>query len=356
MNRRSFLQSAIANTAAASAIGGGLLGAQGSAPAAMGTSPLQTSMGVVEYSFSASPYTRSAYEFLEYCHSLGAGGIQITLDSAEPAYLDKLKRRAAELGMYLEAIVTLPQKDDPGAFERQVVAARQAGALCLRSACLSGRRYETFTSLEDWKRFVALSNQRIALAVPILEKHRLPLGLENHKDWTADEMVALLERHSSEFLGACLDTGNNVALLDDPMEVVGKLAPFAVTTHFKNMAVKDASEGFLLSEVPLGQGILDLHTVVKTIQTARPNVRFNLEMITRDPLKIPCLTDQYWVTFPDRSGIYLARALRFVHDHPPAGALPQVSGLDRETRQRQEEENVKQCLAFARESLGLRKA
>lgn len=347
MNRRTFLRTTLASTSFASVIGGPLLDAQGSA---------RTSMGVVQYSFSASPHTRSAYEFLEYCHSLGAGGIQITLDSAEPAYLEKLKRRAAELGMYLEAIVSLPEKDDTSAFERQVVAARQAGALCLRSACLSGRRYETFTSIADWKRFVALSDQRIALAVPILEKHRLPLGLENHKDWTADEMIALLERHRSDFLGACLDTGNNISLLDAPMDVVAKLAPYAVTTHFKNMAVKEAPEGFLLSEVPLGQGVLDLAKVVSTIRTARPNVRFNLEMITRDPLRIPCLTDQYWVTFPDRSGLYLARMLRFVHDHPPSEPLPQVSGLQEGDRQGQEEENVKRCLAFARESLGLQKA
>jgi len=313
-------------------------------------------MGVVQYSFSASPHTRSAYEFLEYCHGLGAAGIQIALDSEEPAYLETLKRRAAELDMYLEVIVNLPQKDDATGFEQQVVSARQAGAVCLRSACLNGRRYETFTSLDDWKSFVALSYQRIALAVPILEKYRLPLGLENHKDWTADEMVGLLEHHSSEFLGACLDTGNNISLLDVPMEVVEKLAPFAVTTHFKNMAVKDAPDGFLLSEVLLNQGVLDLTKVVKTIRTSRPHIRFNLEMITRDPLRVPCLTDQYWVTFPDRDGLYLARTLRFVHDHPPSEPLPHVSGMDQGTRQRQEEENVKQSLAFARDSLGLEKA
>ena len=54
----------------------------------------------------------------------------------------------------------------------------------------------------------------------ILEKHRLLLGLENHKDWTAEEMVALIERHSSEFLGVCLDTANNISLRDDPMDTV----------------------------------------------------------------------------------------------------------------------------------------
>ena len=147
----------------------------------------RTSLGVVQYSFSVSPHTHSAYDFLEYCHSLGAGGIQIGLDSLDTGYLDKLRLRTAELGMYLEVIVSLPQNDAAADFERQVVAAQRAGAKCLRSACLGGRRYESFTSFEQWKSFVAESQKRIALVAPILEKHRLPLGLENHKDWTTEE-------------------------------------------------------------------------------------------------------------------------------------------------------------------------
>lgn len=344
MDRRNFLKAAASSC---------LPPAAGSRLTSSGQS-FPTSMGVVQYSFPASPHTHSAADFLEYCHSLGAGGIQIGLDSLDPGYLDKLRRRADELGMYLEVIVSLPQPDDTTGFEHQVAAARQAGAVGLRAACLNGRRYENFTSLEEWKSFVDASHRRIALAVPLLEKYRVPLGLENHKDWTADEMVALMKRHSSEFLGVCLDTGNNISLLDDPMDLVAKLAPFAVTTHLKNMAVKEYADGFLLSEVPLGQGILNLAWVLDTIRKARPHTRFNLEMITRDPLKIPCLADSYWVTFPERNGEYLARTLRLVRDHPPAEPLPHVSGLNEVARRRQEEENVKLCLAYARESLGLR--
>jgi 3-oxoisoapionate decarboxylase len=347
MNRRIFLKAVAASGCLAPAIGDRPLSAQ-EAP--------QTSMGVVQYSFSNSPHTRSAHDLLDYCHSLGAGGIQVALDSLDTRYLDKLRQHAEELGMYLEVIVSLPQVDDSAEFERCVAAARQAGAQCLRSACLNGRRYENFASLDQWKSFVAESHKRIALAVPIVERYRMPMGLENHKDWTAEEMAALLERHGSEYLGVCLDTGNNLALLDDPLEVIGKLAPYAVTTHFKNMALQECSEGFLLSEVPLGQGILDLAWAVDSIRKARPRTRLNLEMITREPLKVPCLTNKYWVTFPERNGVYLARTLTLVREHPPAGPLPHVSGLEEAARLQQEEDNVKICLAYAREKLGLRSA
>jgi hypothetical protein len=101
---------------------------------------------------------------------------------------------------------------------------------------------------------------------------------------------------------------------------------------------------------------LDLSWVVDSIRKARPRARLNLEMITRDPLKVPCLTDKYWVTFPERTGVYLARTLALVRGHPPREPLPHISGLEELARRRQEEDNVKQCLAYAGERLGLRAA
>jgi len=347
MKRRHFLKTLAAGSSVGFAAGSRLLAGEPSA---------KVSMGLVIGSLSRSPHARTAYDFLEYCSSLGAGGIQIGLDSIEPGYLDKLRRRSSELGMYLEVMVDLPQGDDFADFERHVAAARQAGAQCLRSACINGRRYENFNGLDQWKKFVAESEHRVAQAVPILEKYRLPLGLENHKDWTLEEMIALLQRHASAYLGVCLDTGNNMALLDDPREVVSKLAPFAVTTHFKDMAVKEYPQGFLLADVPLGRGMLDLPWIVDCIRKRRPRARLNLEAHIRDPLQVPCLTDKYWSTFPERSGLYVARTLTLAREHPPREPLAYVSQLNEEEQRRLEEVNVKQCLAYAGERLGLRPA
>jgi sugar phosphate isomerase/epimerase len=255
--------------------------------------------------------------------------------------------------MYLEVITQLPGEDG-GRFELTVKAAREAGALCLRSACLSGRRYEAFARFEDWKKFVVDSKTRMARAVPILEKYRMPMGIENHKDWTAEEQEAFFREHGSEYLGVCLDTGNNIALLDDPYELVERLAPYVICTHIKDMAVDEYTDGFLISEVPLGEGMLDMKRILETIAKGRRGTRFTLEMITRDPLKVPCLDEKYWVTFPHRNGVYLARTLAMVRKHKPPNPLPSPEKLDRDARLRAEEDNVKRCLAYAREQLGLR--
>ena len=78
------------------------------------------------------------------------------------------------------------------------------------------------------------------------------------------------------------------------------------------------------------------------------------EVITRNPLQVPCLTDKYWITFPERNGKYLAATLRLVRES--AARLQHVPYVDHESPQgllQLEEENVKQCLYYARTRLGL---
>jgi hypothetical protein len=76
-------------------------------------------------------------------------------------------------------------------------------------------------------------------------------------------------------------------------------------------------------------------------------------MITRDPLKVPCFTDKYWATFPDRNGLALARTMRFVNTHKSAQPLPRISHLSRENQLKVENQNVMGCIKYARETLGL---
>lgn len=313
----------------------------------------RTRMGIATTSLMTARRPHDTYEFLEYCNGIGAGGIQASLSSLEPDYLKKVRARAEQLGMYIEVMVDLPKQED-AAFERTIRAAKEVGAACVRTAALGGRRYENFSKLSEWQTFVTQSRAAIDRAILVVSREKMPLSIENHKDWTAQELAALMKDKSSEYLGVCLDTGNNIALLDNPMDAIEMLAPYALSTHFKDMAVEPYADGFLLSEVPLGEGIIDLKRAAAIIQGSHPTTRFTLEMITRNPLEVPCLTDKYWVTFPDRNGKYLADTLRMVRDS--AARLQHLPHVDKESPQgllQLEEENIKQSLYYARTQLGL---
>jgi hypothetical protein len=118
----------------------------------------------------------------------------------------------------------------------------------------------------------------------------------------------------------------------------------------KDIAVEADPDGFRMSEVPLGEGVVDVHKIVAAVKAANPKARFSLEMITRDPLKIPCLTEDYWATFPDRNGIYLARTLAMVRTQSARlQPLPKPSIYPADAQARLADDNVKLCLNYARE-------
>ena len=335
------------------------------------TSPLPSNffkdnrMGIVVHSYGIRwnskiesqkyPGFKDAVELLEHCHSIGASGIQVGVKDWTKDFAGKVREKREKLGMYVEGSIGVPFKpEDVPAFERDVVSAKEAGALILRTVCTSGRRYEIYHSREDFDKAHKAALTALQLAEPVLKKHKVKLAIENHKDWRATELADMIKQLKSEWIGVTLDFGNSLALMEDPMEVVKTLAPYMFTTHVKDMGLDEYPDGMLLSEVPLGTGILDLQKIVGICKQNYPSTTFNLEMITRDPLQIPFLTDDYWQTFRDIPGNDLARTIRLARTHKTKEGLPRVSQLTPEERLAAEENNILACLSYSSNTLGLK--
>jgi len=291
--------------------------------------------------------------FLGHCNNIGAGGIQTNIGTRDEDYTRRLRRKAGAYDMFVEGSGSLPKnQSDVERFEAAVRTAKQAGAKVIRIA-IGGRRYEQFSKAEQFKAFAERSLKSLQLAEPVAARHRMRLAIENHKDFRIDQMLGMLRRINSEYLGVCVDTGNSFALLEDPMMVVEAYAPYAFSAHLKDMALAEYEDGFLLADVPIGEGLLDLHRIVQILRKARPEIRFSLEMSTRDALKVPCLTEKYWATFGDVPGSDLARALRYVRTNASKEPLPKVNHLPMDELIELEEANVKKCLVYAKEHLNL---
>ena len=293
---------------------------------------------------------------LDLTQKFWAGGAQVDLsqlESHDPAYLKQVRARADDAGLWLELSVPSRYLESADAYGQMAAVAGALGVDRIRVALLYGRRYESFKTRDAWLEFDRKWRARLAAIKPTVERYPISVGIENHKDFTAPELAGLLGDLNSPRIGACVDFGNNVSLLEDPLETIRTLAPFAVTTHIKDMAVRPYDEGFELSEVPLGEGMVPLAEAIAVIKAARPDVRLCLEMITRDPLKVPYKTDAYWIAVNRPPADALARFEREVLGKAWKDPLPRISHLAPDAQVAAEDENVRRSVEYAKKSLGL---
>ena len=123
------------------------------------------------------------------------------------------------------------------------------------------------------------------------------------------------------------------------------------------MGLELYEDGFLLSEVPFGQGVLNLKEMISGLRKRDPNMLFCLEMITRDPLKVPVFTDKYWATFDDTYSPVpardLAKVLDIVRRNRPKTPLPRIAGLSPADQLKREDDYNLKCIVYARQNLDL---
>jgi sugar phosphate isomerase/epimerase len=319
--------------------------------------PPKSTMGIASTAMSmhlnglgvAKPMREDSMAYVEYCRSLGAGGLQFT----PTGDLKKLRRRMDQLGMWFEGEARIPASlnDDTAAFEKSLLDTKAMGGSVVRTVSRppkgsSGRRYESFKSLDEYKAWQEEANAIVLKCLPIAEKVGVKIALENHKDRTVDEHVAFLQKTSSEYLGSLVDPGNPLSMLEDTNEVVTKLAPYVLSCSMKDMGVAPYEDGFLLSEVLFGEGVFDQAALFAILRKANPKLNCLHELITRDPLKIPCLKPEYFATYPQMSAIHLTQTLEMVK--AKASKLPYVSQLTPHQRLQAEEDNNRKTLDWGR--------
>jgi sugar phosphate isomerase/epimerase len=316
-------------------------------------------LGGAPTGFGARSRTNAAatppVDFVDYCHSIGLSGAEVRTPPTDAAEIGRLRARLESYQMRVLFDFPLPKSDaEIPQFDALVKAAKEVGANGIRAA-LTQRRYEQFDTFDAFKQNFEMNKALVARSEPTLRKYKLPVVLENHKGWRAAEHAAWLKGLGSEYVGVLFDFGNNVSLCEDPMQTLDTLLPYVKSCHIKDVAVQPYEEGFLLSEVPLGDGFLDLKGMVERIRHKDPDIGFNLEMITRDPLKIPILTPKYWATFDDSYSPFpardLARTFAFVKHNPPKKPLPKTSGLSPSEQLKQEDDNNRLSIEWARANL-----
>ena len=89
------------------------------------------------------------------------------------------------------------------------------------------------------------------------------IAIENHNgDLQAREVRNLIEEAGTDYVGSCLDTGNPMWAMEDPLLTLEILGPYAVTTHVRDSVVFEHPRGAAWQWVALGDGIIDFKKFV----------------------------------------------------------------------------------------------
>ena len=112
------------------------------------------------------------------------------------------------------------------------------------------------------------------------------LAMENHFDFTCDEMLEMLETIDSPSFGMTFDTGNALRYGDDPVAAAGRLAKYIYAIHLKDVAPLEGGneeDWFYYACTPVGSGVIDVPALVKTLDGAGYDGLYAIEFDYLDP-------------------------------------------------------------------------
>ncbi|MBP2167806.1 sugar phosphate isomerase/epimerase [Erwinia toletana] len=112
----------------------------------------------------------------------------------------------------------------------------------------------------------------IETILPQFERQQVKLCLETYEQVNSAEMMAVITRFPSAYLGVCLDPANCVAALEQPQQVIANTAGRVLNLHIKDFAFsrQEGWVGFTLAGAPLGEGLLDYDLLIAQV---RPDER-----------------------------------------------------------------------------------
>lgn len=270
-----------------------------------------------------------ARETLDLLRSNELQGMQfLSLHNLSPSLdrgeLAEIRQHADEQDMYIE--VGVPRVNPHGRTEYrtgtgseteelrvglrhhlELIASTTLGSRAVR--CFLGGPGDRLGNSVPWPQQISDTIDFLTDFIPVLRDLDLKLAFENHADTTTSEILGIIDRLGPGVAGFCLDTGNFVITLEDPLEAVRRAAPYTIATHFKDGIVVWADDGIAFNARPIGEGILPIGEIVRNLAEHNPDLMLSIED-HEGLFAIPMFTDDYIQTFPQLSAPELAHVVR----------------------------------------------
>jgi sugar phosphate isomerase/epimerase len=295
-------------------------------------------------SYSLQPLAMSPFEVLDWVYAYGGEGVQfsdVQLKDGErldETFLQELRRRADELGLYLEwggaqhipfdTTTWLPKDILPVNEE----AAKQAASLGTRvvRSCSGGlmRWGDAAPPTETLLREMARALKAQAAVWIDLD---VVLAIELHFEFTTFELLRVFEVCGAEpggWLGICLDTMNLLTMLEEPVAGTERILPWLVATHIKDGAMTTSTGGLVSFPAAVGDGLVDFERICRRLATLDRPVNLSIED-HGGSFDIPIHNPAFLSRFPDLTAQELSQLVRLANEGQRRIAAGELAITDR---------------------------
>lgn len=236
---------------------------------------------------------------LNLASELGLGGVLFELspfNSFEDKELDRIRKTAEDKGLYVELGMgslfgwhPMAEKGrellaragyDVSTSDAKVVVyhleiANKLGSSLLR--CVGGNLF----SRDEGCDINYLADQAVSIlkeACRVAEDMGMKIAMENHADFTVQELASILARVNSPAFGFTVDCANIAFDLDEPTKLAKIMAPYALTTHYKNYQIIRTKNGIALKNCSLPHGEIDIVSIAEILAEHNPDININIEI------------------------------------------------------------------------------
>jgi sugar phosphate isomerase/epimerase len=274
-----------------------------SVPHAMGYLPLANGQ--------ANPQPWTAWELIERARRLGLQGIEIPLAAKVPSFegrvveLPAVEARVAdelrEADMSLIADFGILVDSTPREIAEYLELSRRLGARVVRAVISNLLCGDRRPIPGGWRRRLEQTAHLLREVLPIAEQLGLCLAVENHQDASTDDLLWLIEAVDGHpAFGVTLDTGNPLAVGEDPMAACVRLGRWIRHLHLKDYTIHFAAEGYRLVRCPAGRGVVDFPRILEMVgrHAVQNEVIGGVEIAAHSARTIPVLDDGWWTSYP----------------------------------------------------------
>lgn len=262
-------------------------------------------------------------------------------ETLDPSYLEEIKQEAKNLGIIIQTgtggicPTSKSFKNKHGTAEEHlrllIRVAKDVGSKVAR--CYLG-------TMKDRLGKGGIQSH-IKSTIQVLKKVKnealnagVKLAIENHAgDLHSRELVELIERAGSDYVGATFDSGNATWTLESPIDTLRNLAPYAVSSGIRDSMVWKSGKGVKVQWTAMGKGCTDLKTFIREWKNLCPSLPVQLEIISGFAKEFPYLEQNFWPPYSNFLAADFTRFLSLTKKGKPIKSFVAPTGKDKKVAQ-----------------------